>query len=99
MNEAMVAAIAAIIVGLISAAGNLVVSLVSQKKTNEFTEYKINEVKEHVKNLEAKQDKHNQVIERTFKLEEHTAVIDEQIRVANHRISDLESITSAKRGK
>ena len=42
--------------------------------------------------LESKVNKHNQVIERTYELEKHTEVIDEQIRVANHRIGDLEHI-------
>ena len=41
--------------------------------------------------LEKKVDKHNSVVERTFKLEEQTAVIEEKIKVANHRIEDLES--------
>lgn len=35
-------------------------------------------------------DKHNTVIERTYKLEETQAVIQEQIKVVNHRIGDLE---------
>ena len=49
-----------------------------------------------LKELEKKVDKHNQVVERTFKLEEHAAVTDEQIRVANHRIADLEAVTKRK---
>lgn len=32
----------------------------------------------------------NSVIERTFKLEEQAALIEERIKVANHRIEDLE---------
>ena len=36
-----------------------------------------------LKALEAKVDKHNNVIERTF-------VLEEQMKVANHRIDDLE---------
>ena len=43
-----------------------------------------------IEQLEKKVDKHNTVIERTYKLEETQAVIQEQIKVANHRISDLE---------
>jgi hypothetical protein len=35
-------------------------------------------------------EKHNGVIERTYKLEQETAVHTEQIKVANHRIEDLE---------
>lgn len=40
--------------------------------------------------LEKKQDKHNQVIARTFKLEERMELVEERQKVANHRISDLE---------
>jgi hypothetical protein len=47
---------------------------------------------EHIKNLELKQDKHNNVIERTFKIESDVEVIKEQIKVENHRIGDLEEI-------
>lgn len=42
--------------------------------------------------LEKKMDKHNNVMERTFQLEQDTAVIKEQIKVANHRIADLEDL-------
>lgn len=35
-------------------------------------------------------EKHNGVIERTYKLEQESAVHTEQIKVANHRIDDLE---------
>lgn len=90
MTEGIIAAISAIAVGIISAVSNILIANATQKKTNEFTDYRIGELKDQVKNLEAKQDKHNQVIERTFRLEEHTAVLDEKIKVANHRIDDLE---------
>jgi len=43
-----------------------------------------------IEQLEQKVEKHNQVIERTYRLEEATAVQAEQIRVINHRIEDLE---------
>lgn len=46
--------------------------------------------KEHIDRLEEKQDKHNSVIERTYKLENIEKVHEEQIKVANHRIEDLE---------
>ena len=44
-----------------------------------------------IEQLEKKQDKHNNLIERTYKLEERTSVQEEQIKVANHRIDDLEN--------
>lgn len=43
-----------------------------------------------IEQLEKKVEKHNKVIERVYKLEQHEAVIDEKIDVANHRIDDLE---------
>ena len=39
--------------------------------------------------LEEKVDKHNTVIERTF-------ILEEQMKVANHRIADLERIEEGK---
>ena len=46
-----------------------------------------------IEQLEKKVDKHNTVIERTYRLEQEYAVMDEKIRVANHRIEDLEEKT------
>ena len=43
-----------------------------------------------IEQLEKKVDKHNNLIERVFEIEQHSAVVDEQIKVANHRIDDLE---------
>ena len=40
--------------------------------------------------LEEKVDKHNKLVERMYKLEQDTAVQEEKLRVANHRIDDLE---------
>lgn len=41
--------------------------------------------------IEKKQDKHNHVVERVYRLEEEQAVMKEKISVANHRIDDLEN--------
>lgn len=43
-----------------------------------------------IKTLSERVEKHNGVIERTYKLEQDSAVQAEQIKVANHRIEDLE---------
>ena len=40
--------------------------------------------------IEKKQDKHNNLVERVFKVEGKQEVQEEQIKVANHRIADLE---------
>ena len=49
----------------------------------ELTNYKIGE-------LAHKVDKHNNAIERTYQLEKNDEVKEEQIKVINHRIEDLE---------
>lgn len=43
-----------------------------------------------IEQLEKKQDKHNSLIDRVYHIEQHNAVIDEEIKVMNHRIGDLE---------
>lgn len=73
-----------IIVGLLSLAGTLIGSIAGIIASNKLTLYRIEQ-------LEKKVDKHNNLIERTYRLEENQAVITEQLKVANHRISDLES--------
>ena len=72
-----------IIVAVLSMAGTAIGSIAGVMAANKLTNYRIEQ-------LEKKVDKHNTVIERTFKLEEAQAVLTEQIKVANHRIDDLE---------
>lgn len=72
-----------IMVALIGLAGSAFGAFIGVLASAKLTNYRIEQ-------LEKKVDKHNTVIERTFKLEEAQAVIQEQIRVANHRIGDLE---------
>lgn len=72
-----------IVVALLSMAGTAIGSVAGVMAANKLTNYRIEQ-------LEKKVDKHNTVIERTFKLEEAQAVLTEQIKVANHRINDLE---------
>lgn len=43
-----------------------------------------------IEQLEKKVDKHNHVIDRVYHLEKRDAVVEEEIKVANHRIDDLE---------
>lgn len=77
-------ATATVIVGILSFLGTLMGAYYSNKKSAALMGYRLGE-------LEKKVDKHNQVIERTYKLEEQTAVLEEKIKVANNRIADLEA--------
>ena len=40
--------------------------------------------------LERKVQEHNNLVARTYQLEEHFLLLDEKIKVANHRLHDLE---------
>ena len=73
-----------IIVGVLSLIGTLAGTYFANRKSSAIIAYRL-------ELLEKKVDKHNSVVERPFKLDEQTAVIEEKIKVANHRIEDLES--------
>ena len=72
-----------IIVALLSLAGTLAGSLLGILAANKLVVYRIEQ-------LEKKVEKHNQVVERVYNLERSEAVIKKEIKVANHRIDDLE---------
>ena len=72
-----------IIVGILSLIGTLAGTYFANRKSSALIAYRLE--------LLEKVDKHNSVVERTFKLEEQAAVIEEKIKVANHRIEDLEN--------
>lgn len=42
--------------------------------------------------IEQKLDKHNCLVERTYKIEKDIATMEERQKVANHRIEDLEEV-------
>ncbi len=69
MESETVVALLSLIGTLSGSAGGLLIS-------NRLTRYRLEQ-------LEDKVNKHNQVVERTYRLEE-------QMKVANHRIADLE---------
>lgn len=81
----------AIIVALITAASAVVCQLViasNSRKTMQQAQYDSQKLIEY--KIDKLVDKHNSVIARTYKLEQDYALIDEKIKVANHRIDDLE---------
>jgi len=72
-----------IISACISAGVTLIICLIQQNKTRALMEYKLDELTKRV-------DKHNNTVERTYHLEEQVALQEEKMKVANHRIEDLE---------
>lgn len=73
----------AIIVAVLSLIGTLAGSYFSNRKGQILIAYRLEQ-------LEVKVQAHNNLIERTYKLEELTALQEEKIKVANHRIENLE---------
>ena len=71
----------------ISAAVSLLICVINSRtqnnKTRALMEYKLEELTKRV-------DAHNNLIERTYHLEEAVKLAQNDIVVANHRISDLE---------
>ena len=72
-----------VMVALISLAGTLGGTFGGILASNKLTNYRIAQ-------LEQKVEKHNKLVERTYRLEELQQLTEERIRVANHRINDLE---------
>ena len=72
-----------IIIALISFGGTLLGTFGGIITSNKLTTYRIEQ-------LEKKVEKHNNVIERVYELEKGKAVFEEDLKVANHRIEDLE---------
>ena len=66
-----------------------IVALLEEQKNE--TKLQIAMIQKDIQTLADRVEKHNGVIERTYILEQKTAVQEEQIKVANHRIGDLEN--------
>ena len=71
-----------IVVGVLSLCGTLIGSIGGIMTANKLTGYRIEQ-------LEKKVDKHNNIIERVYRLEDNDALLEEKIKVANHRLEDL----------
>ena len=76
MTDALISAAAAILVCVIS-------NYYQNRKTTALMEYKIDQ-------LTKKVDLHNNAITRLYEVERRLGIDEEKIKVANHRIGDLE---------
>lgn len=73
-----------ITVALIGLFGSGLGAFVGILTSTKLTSYRLEQ-------LEKKVEKHNNIIERTYKLEEEEKITEEKIKVINHRIDDLEN--------
>lgn len=76
MSDVIIVALIGLVGSGLGAFGGILVS-------SKLTQYRLEQ-------LEKKVEVHNQVIDRVYKLEERNELQEEKIRVANHRIEDLE---------
>lgn len=72
-----------IIVAALAFLGTLCGAYFANRKSTALIAFRLEE-------LEEKVQKHNSIIERTYALEKRVEVDEEKLRVANHRIDDLE---------
>ena len=73
---------------LIGLAGSAVGSIIGVMASAKLTSYRLEQLEQRVQ-------AHNNLIERTYKLEERTELQEEKIRTANRRIEDLEKTIKA----
>lgn len=79
-----------IIIALITLAGSAVGTLGGIVINSRMSNYRIEQ-------LEKKVDKHNNLVERVYLIEQHEAVNDNKIKTAEHRIADLENEQNKER--
>lgn len=72
-----------IAIAILSLIGTLAGAYFANRKSSALIAYRLEQ-------LENKVNKHNNLIERTFKLEEQTALQDAELKRVNHRLEDLE---------
>ena len=72
-----------IIIALLSLVGTLSGSYFASRKATALIAYRLEQ-------LEKKVQAHNNLVERMYRVEERTELQEEKIKVANHRIDDLE---------
>ncbi len=74
-----------VLVSLLGLAGSAIGSLCGVLINTKLSNYRIEQ-------LEKKVDKHNNLIERVYELEQKDALNAQKIKVSDHRIEDLEKI-------
>ena len=73
----------AVISGGLALIGSFIATYFQSSKTTALILYRLDKIEE-------KQDKHNNVIERTYELEKDYSVLEKRESVSEHRINDLE---------
>ena len=86
----MTAVYSAIVTGIVTLAVCLINNYFQQKQIDKKNATTVELIVYRIDELTKKVEKHNQLVERTYKLEQDAAVMEEKLKVANHRIDDIE---------
>ena len=82
--------IVALVTSVFTFAGVVLTVVFGNKKTSAQIKAQTDLTVYRIEQLEIKQDKHNTLIERMYKVEDEINILGEKVKVANHRIDDLE---------
>lgn len=83
MNEAIITAVATLLVCLVN-------NFFQQRELERKQEEQVNLIAYKLEQLEIKVNKHNNLVERMYGAEAELELLEEKVKVANHRIEDLE---------
>lgn len=83
MGEAARLMTETIIVGVLSLIGTLFGAYLAHRKSTALFDYRL-------KKLEEEFQKHNAIVEKTYRLQEQTALHEAELKRVNHRLEDLE---------
>ena len=92
--ETMIPIITAVISGVSAAVAAILVAVIQSRAQHNAVLSEMDKrdalQAQRIEQLERKMDKHNQLIERTYEVEKKIELIQNDIKVAYHRIDDLE---------
>ncbi len=95
IDTAFIPVVTALISGISAAVAAIIVAVVQSRAQHNTVLSEMDKrdalQAQRIEQLEKKMDKHNQLIERTYKVEEAVKLLEKDIKVADHRIRDLES--------
>ena len=85
------AIIAALITGAVTILALVITNSYQNRRIVQLMEIKLALINQSIETLSDRVNKHNNLIDRTYKLEADSEVLQEKMKVADHRIADLEA--------
>ena len=82
---------AALITGAVTIMVVMITNSYQNRRIVQLMEIKLALINQSIETLSDRVERHNSVVDRTYKLETDTEVLAEKLKVADHRISDLEA--------